>query len=44
MDLAVKIVLGFMAPLTALYVIGVLYMLHSSKKENSDQQKTKQQR
>jgi len=38
MDQAVKIILGFVGPLTVICIIGIFYMLHANKKEHTDQQ------
>ena len=33
MDQAIKIILGFVGPLTVICIIGIFYMLHAHKKE-----------
>ena len=38
MDLAIKIILSFVGPLTVICIIGIFYILHDNKKENTDQQ------
>jgi cbb3-type cytochrome oxidase subunit 3 len=37
MDQAIKIILGFVGPLTLICIVGIFYMLYPHKKEDVDQ-------
>jgi ABC-type uncharacterized transport system permease subunit len=40
MDQAIKIILGFVIPLTVICIVGIFYMLHANKKDRHAEPKT----